>query len=517
MSTNKIVAWNDIDWTKVRRNVRRKQYRIFKAKKLGKKQTVRKLQIRLINSWEAKVLSVLRVTTLNKGKKTAGVDKQIVSTPDQKMKLALSLSLDGKASPIRIIPKPGKTELRPLGIPTIKDRAKQHLALLALEPEWECVFEPNSYGFRTGRSCQDAIEAIFLCLHHKRVKHVFDADIAKCFDRIDHEALLAKLDTFPKMTNQIRAWLKADIMLGYVNRNKGVLSSTSGTPQGGIISPLLANIALHGLENHLKNFVSNIPGPISTGNEARGKLPKRKALGIVRYADDFVLIHENQKTLKLCIAETGKWLAGIGLEMSAEKSRLRDSRNGFQFLGFQISMVRRAVYRKQYKVKIIPSAKSCQRLLTNIRSVLIKAKAWSAYSLISALRPKVIGWANYFRFSECKKTFLRLTNSIFGMIRAWVFRRDPRHGRRLIKQKYFPSGRTYVFDYVSHQDNWILVGSQKGKKGRKRENFLPHIVWVVSRKFVKVKETNTPFDPSLKLYWLNRMATHSYYPESIKF
>lgn len=519
MSTNKIVAWNSINWTQVRSAVRRIQLRIFNAKKLGKKQLVRKLQIRLINSWDAKLLSVHKVTTLNTGKNTAGVDGKTVVSLLGKMKLAQSLSLDGKASPIRrvMIPKPGKTELRPLGIPTIRDRAKQHLALLALEPEWEAVFEPNSYGFRIGRSCHDAIEAIFLCLRHGHAKHVFDADIAKCFDRIDHDALIAKLDTFPQMAEQIRAWLKADIMLGYANRNKGVIASVAGTPQGGIISPLLANIALHGLEFHLKGFVSKLPDPISAGNKGRGKVAKEKALGFARYADDFVLIHENPKTLQLCIAETSSWLAGVGLELNQEKSKLRDTRNGFLFLGFQIIMVRRAIYNKTYKVKITPSAKSCDRLLSNLRYVFSKAKAWSAYSLISEIRPKIVGWANYFRFCECKDTFVRLTNAIFGMVRTWVFRRDTRHGRIAIKQKYFPSGRTFVYDKISHHDNWILVGSRKAKNGKKVENFLPHMSWVVSRKFVKVQGSDSPFDPSLKLYWLGRMAKHSCYPESIKF
>lgn len=513
------VAWNDIDWVKTQHNVRRMQYRIFKATKLEKKQLVRKLQIRLINSWDAKLFSVQKVTTLNTGQKTPGIDKQIATTHEQKMKLALSLKLDGKASPIRrvMIPKLGKKELRPFGIPTIKDRAKQYIALLALEPEWECQFEPNSYGFRTGRSCHDAIEAIFLNLHHERTKYVYHADISKCFDRIDHDALLKKLDTFPQMARQIMAWLKADIMLGYANRNKGVISSIAGTPQGGLISPLLANIALHGLENHLKDYVTTLPGPISIGNKNRGTLAKKNALGVVRYADDFVIIHENPKTIEKCMVETSQWLKRMGLEINEEKSKIRDARNGFSFLGFQILSVRRAIYNKTYKTKIQPSAKSCEHLMKNLRDVMNKAKAASTYSLIQTLRPKIIGWANYFRYCECKKTFSRLTNNIFGMVRAWVFRRDTRHGRLHIKQKYFPSGRTYVYDKIKHNNNWILVGRQKGKNGKIQENFLPHISLVISRKFVKVKGTNSPFDPSLKLYWYNRMAKHSNYPESIKF
>merc|ERR1712176_1419841 len=165
-----------------------------------------------------------------------------------KMKLVSKLKLDGKTKAIRrvYIPKPGKSEVRPLGIPTIEDRAKQMLAKLALEPEWEAVFEPNSYGFRPGRSCHDAIASLFLSLRGKS-QFVLDADIQKCFDQMDHEKLLKKLSTFDQMENQIVAWLKADIMVGYLKRPDEILQSLEGTPQGGILSPLLANIALHGL------------------------------------------------------------------------------------------------------------------------------------------------------------------------------------------------------------------------------------------------------------------------------
>lgn len=505
--------WNKIDWGKTRRFVRGIQNRIFKAKRAGNIQIMRKLQIRLINSHAAKCLSVLQVTTLNKGKLTPGIDKQIITSNIHQEDLVKSLTLDGKAKPIRrvMIPKPGKTELRPLGIPTIKDRAKQNLAKLALEPEWEAVFEANSYGFRPGRNCHDAIEAIFLNLHHNRVKYVYDADIRKCFDRISHDALLEKLNTFPQMRDQIKAWLEADIMVGYANNPKNISLSTAGTPQGGIISPLLANIALHGLEDHLKSYVSTLN--IAIGSSQRGKLAKSKALGVVRYADDFVIIHQNRKILELCIIQAKLWLKGIGLEISEEKSTLRDAREGFLFLGFHIIIVR--VMRK-YKVKIMPSRKSCERLMENIRSVIFMAKAWSSYNLIKVLRPKILGWANYFRYSECKNTFHRLTNSIFGSIRAWVFRRDTRNGRIKIRLKYFTQGKIYYFNKISHSDNWILCGKAKDKKGRIISNFLPHIVWVKSLKHVKVQGTNSIYDSSLSLYWFKRLSKHSTYPPSIQ-
>jgi RNA-directed DNA polymerase len=466
----------------------------------------------LLNSLDAKLLAVLQVTTLNKGKNTAGVEKKRSLTAKQKLALANELKLDGKARAIRRvwIPKPGKLEKRPLGIPTIEDRAKQALAKLALEPEWEAVFEPNSYGFRPARSTHDAIEAIFLGLHHKTPKWVFDADLRKCFDRINDQALLNKLGTFPLMEAQIKAWLEANIMEGYANNPKDVVKSVMGTPQGGIISPLLANIALHGLENHLKNFVTKLPKPHKGAN--RGSAAKQKALTIVRYADDFVIIHQNLEILKPCIEETKIWLSQLGLEISDEKSAIRDARQGFKFLGFKTTQV---VKDREYKVKITPSLEKQKLFLEKVKKVIQMNKASLAYKLIRTLRPIIIGWANYYRYCECKDTFHKLTNLIFQKLRAWVFRRDTRNGRLVIKERYFPSGKTYTFKGITHQDNWILCGKEKSKGGVLREAFLPHIVWVPSEKFVKVKGDKSPFDGD-HLYWGTRLSKYQALPTRTK-
>lgn len=495
-------AWHNVKWRLVKLRVRRIQRRIYKAKKSGNNSRVQWLQKILIRSLDAKLMAVQTVTTLNKGKNTAGVDKVRSLTARQKIALATSLRLDGKASSIRRvwIPKPGKTEKRP--IPTIKDRAKQALAKLALEPEWEAVFEPNSYGFRPARSCHDAIEAIFLSLRHKKGKFIFDADIRKCFDKIDHEALLKKLNTFPEIEAQVKAWLKADIMEGYANNPKEISRSITGTPQGGIISPLLANIALHGMENHLKNFVTTLPAPRKGAN--RRNVAKQKALTIVRYADDFVLIHENLEILKSCKEEAARWLTGAGLEISAEKSAIRDGREGFKFLGFKIIQVKK---HGEYNVKIYPHKEKTKALLDRVRKIIQANKASSAYKLISILRPIIIGWANYYKFCECKATFLKLTDAIFKCLRAWVFRRDTRSGRKAVKEKYFPTGQTYNLKGKEHKDNWILVGKQRGPHGKLQTNYLPHIVWVPSEKFVKVKGDKSPFDGDF-LYWGARLRKY---------
>nr|AOC61656.1 putative reverse transcriptase, intron maturase and H-N-H endonuclease [Gloeotilopsis planctonica] len=514
------LAWNTINWAKVRKRVTRLQHRIFKAKRKGLINTVTGLQIKLIQSLDARLLSVLQVTTYNKGRKTAGVDRQIITTANMKLKMVSKLRLDGKAKPIRRvwILKPDKIEKRPLGIPTIMDRAKQQLALLALEPEWEAVFEPNSYGFRKGRNCHDAIEAIFLYLRHKRTKYVFDADIRKCFDKIEHSALLRKLKTFPQMERQVTAWLKAGIMEGYANNPTSydsILKNQAGTPQGGILSPLLANIALHGLETHLKEFCANKIDTRIFNTSGRGAKSRATACGVVRYADDFVVIHENKQVIELCVAEVKRWLMPLGLEISEEKSKLRDAREGFKFLGFQIILVRRGrAPTHPYKVKIVPAKENCLRFLEKVRKVIRLAKAWSSYDLIRALKPILIGWANYYRMCECKETFSKLDSRIFGMLRAWAFRRDTRNGRLHIKQKYFPSGHSYEFHGRTYKDNWTLVGQTKEKVGKAIHNFLPHLNWVDSSKHVKVIGTKSPFDGDY-IYWTKRLAKYSNLPMSM--
>jgi len=244
----------------------------------------------------------------------------------------------------------------------------------------------------------------------------------------------------------------------------------------------------------------------------RGSAAKQKALTIVRYADDFVIIHRNLEILKPCIEETKLWLSQLGLEISDEKSAIRDARQGFQFLGFKITQV---VKDRQYKVKITPSVEKQKLFLEKIKKVIQLNKASSAYTLIRTLRPIIIGWANYYRYCECKDTFHKLTNLIFQKLRAWAFRRDTRNGRLVIKERYFPSGKTYTFKGITHKDNWVLYGKQKSKGGVLREAFLPHIVWVPSEKFVKVKGHISHFD-GVHLYWDARLNKYQELPTRTK-
>ena len=297
--------WNAIPWHKLERRVFKLQKRIFRAKQRGDVKAVHRLQKMLISSWSAKCLSVRRVTQDNTGKKTAGVDGVKSLSPEARLTLVGQLKLSSMAAATRRvwIPKPGRQEKRPLGIPTMYERARMTLVKMAMEPEWEAVFEPNSYGARPGRSCHDAIEQIFAAIKQKE-KYVLDADIARCFDRINHQALLKKLNTYPTLRRQIRAWLKAGVIEG-----KQWFETSEGTPQGGTVSPLLANIALHGLETRIKQAFPLRRVTIG------GKRHRIATPDVIRYCDDFVILHEDLTVVQRCQSIVSEWLKGIGLEL----------------------------------------------------------------------------------------------------------------------------------------------------------------------------------------------------------
>lgn len=498
------LVWDDIQWSLIIKDVRSTQRRIYRASKKDDKYLIRFLQKQLLMSPSASLLAVYTVTTLNKGKRTAGIDgiKNLDST--QKLELAKNLRLNGSAAQIKRvwIPKSGSKDKRPLGIPIMLDRAKQALAKLVLEPEWEARFENNSYGFRPGRSPHDAIEAIYAHLHHNDPKFIFDADIKKCFDRIDHEALLKKIGSFPLMEKQIKAWLKTGIFDEYSEEKKSYYPEF-GTPQGGIISPLLCNIALHGLENHLKELICTLPN--RTKANTRGKRAKIASLGVIRYADDFLLIHRDKETLEICITETKRWLKEVGLEISPEKSKLLISNESFCFLGFQIITIQKD---QKFKVKISPSRENKDRLIFKVREIIQSNKSAASYSLITKLRPVIIGWGNYYQFCECKETFNKMDDIIYNQLRAWVFRRSNRVGREETKIKYFPEERIRSFQGREYKANWVLEGTKANSEGIPQKNFLPKLSWIKSRNFCKIKLDASPYDGD-EIYWSMRMPKYS--------
>lgn len=384
--------WKDIPWKKVERNVFKLQKRIYQASAQGNQQKVRKLQRLLVSSWSSKVLAVRRVSQDNQGKKTAGIDGVKALSPGKRLELVNRLQIGEKAAPVRRvwIPKPGTDEKRPLGIPTIQDRATQTLVKLALEPEWEARLEPNSYGFRPGRSCWDAIDAIFLSIN-KSSKWVLDADIAKCFDRISHDALLKKINTSARFRRQIKAWLKAGVMEG-----ESLFPTEEGTPQGGASSPLLANIALHGMEQAVREAY---PG-VRRNKGKRERVPP----ALMRYADDLVCLHPDLEVVLGCKKVISEFIASMGLELKPSKTRIVHTLDkgekgvGFDFLGFTIRQFPVGKYHSGkardgqllgFKTIISPSKKSQKRHVEELRRLVRQLRGESQVKLIQNLNPKI--------------------------------------------------------------------------------------------------------------------------------
>lgn len=459
------VDWHQIDWASCHQNVRRLQARIVKATQEGKWGKVKALQHLLTHSFSGKALAVKRVTE-NQGKRTPGVDGVTWSTPETKSRAVSSLKQHGyQPRPLRrvYIPK-ANGKRRPLGIPTMKDRAMQALYLLALEPIAETTADPNSYGFRLERSCADAVRACFNTMAKPTSpRWILEGDIKGCFDNISHDWMMGNI---PMDKLILKKWLKA----GFIDNNT-LFETEAGTPQGGIISPVLANTTLDGLEALLK----------SKFKIKQGKNYFNPMVNLIRYADDFVITGSTKELLENEVKPlVEEFLTARGLVLSAEKTSITHIEEGFDFLG-------KNVRKYDGKLLIKPSKKNVLNFLKNVRGIIKGNKTVKQEWLIDLLNPVIQGWVNYHKCDVAKETFGSVDNEIWKSLWRWAKRRHPNKGLRWIKKKYF---------IQRGSRDWIFACS-KGAEGKRL------IIAKMTRikRHVKIKAEANPFDPKWEEYF----------------
>lgn len=475
-STGEFV-WHSIDWVKANRTVRKLQIRIVKATQEGNWRRVKALQRFLTRSLSGKALAVRRVTE-NQGKRTPGVDGELWSTPETKALAVASLKRRGyQPLPLKRVNIPkANGKMRPLGIPTMRDRAMQALHLLALQPVAETLADPNSYGFRPERSTADASEQCFNALSQSRcAEWILEADIKGCFDNISHDWLL---ENIPMDKDVLRKWLKA----GFIE-SKRFFPTTAGTPQGGIISPTLANMTLDSLERILAEKFGR------KGTRAA----ERNKINLVRYADDFIITGSSRELLESEVKPlVVSFLAARGLVLSDEKTKVGHIDEGFDFLGFNI---------RKYRGKLLikPARKNVLSLINKVRGIVKENRTATQENLIRQLNPVIRGWANYHKSAVASETFVRVDSILWRMIWRWACRRHPNKSKKWIKARYFGrSGtRNWVFmartGEVRSDGEWVTTSLVKASDTK-------------IRRHTKIKGEANPFDPRWETYFEDRIG-----------
>jgi RNA-directed DNA polymerase len=461
--------WHSIEWKKVWRTVRRLQARIVKAVTEGRWNKVKALVYLLTHSFGGRALAILRVVS-NSGAKTPGVDGILWNTPEAKSAAFGTLRRHGyQPQPLRrvYIPK-SNGKRRGLGIPTMTDRAMQALYLLGLDPIAESQADGHSYGFRRERRCADALAQTHLLLSHRHgPQWILEGDIKACFDRISHEWLLTHV---PMDRQMLRQWLKA----GFLEK-QAWFATTEGTPQGGTISPVLANWTLDGLQRLLAEQFANTP-------KGQGK----SKVHLVRYADDFVITGTSRELLCDQVQPlVAHFLQERGLELSHEKTQITHVEAGFDFLGQNVRRYRCG------KVLTKPSSQNVKTFLSKIQETIDRSGSQTAGEMIQRLNQQIKGWTMYHRYAASKRTFTYVAHRIFQMLWRWCRRRHPNKNRKWIKKKYFRR--------EGHR-HWVFTGLLRDHKGKEWPIQLMAATSVKILRYVKIRSAVNPYDPEWELY-----------------
>uniref|UniRef100_UPI003F4935A3 group II intron reverse transcriptase/maturase n=1 Tax=Amycolatopsis sp. CA-096443 TaxID=3239919 RepID=UPI003F4935A3 len=473
-----VLDWEAIDWRTQTDNVRKLRHRIFKASQDEDLKKVRNLQKLMLRSRANTLLSVRQVTQVNAGRKTAGVDGKRALTSEARVRLAKEChtpTAPRGAKPVKrvYIPK-ANGKLRPLGIPAIADRVRQARVRNALEPEWEARFEPKSYGFRPGRSCHDAVEALFSPLRGANPHRtwILDADLTAAFDKINHDQLMAKIGHFPA-AGMINAWLKAGTV------DKGRYSPTSeGTPQGGVISPLLLNISLHGLEAAAG---VRYRGGVNTSTCAPGS-PL-----LVRYADDLVVLCHTRDEAEQVKKKLAAWLSERGLSFNEEKTRIVNAKDGFDFLGFNVRRY------SSGKLLIKPSDQAMKKIRLRLKAEFGILQGTNAMAVIRTINPIVRGWSAYYRSAVSADAYSALDRYLWEKLYKWAKRSHANKPRTWTVNRYF--GKFHP----GRNDKWVFGDHLSG-------SYLLKFSWTKIVRHRMVKHGASPDDPELAEYWDERRS-----------